>query len=127
MLVLLNEDEKLAIERAINTALTEVAEQFDVSVNSVREYIAAEENKQDRYQDIWNYVVDCGEQWTEDYPEGIHSGEVAAIYIIYEDIEDSNYDLWSTIAGAIEIYKTSDGYKNFEFRKETLIKRRNKL
>ena len=66
MLVLLNEEEKLAIERAINTALAEVAEQFDVSVNSVREYIAAEENKQDRYQDIWNYVVDCGEQWTED-------------------------------------------------------------
>jgi hypothetical protein len=120
MLRFLDEEQKTTLERMINHSLEDVANHFKVSVSTVRTYIADVQTREDRYEDIWNYIVDTGEQWTEDYPSGLHSGEVSAIYNIYEDIQDSNYDLWSTIANAVESYRASEEYRNFEFRKDKI-------
>lgn len=120
MLRFLDAEQKITLERMINHSLEDVANYFKVSVSTVRTYIADVQTREDRYEDIWNYIVDTGEQWTEDYPSGLHSGEVSAIYNIYTDIQDSNYDLWSTIASAIELYRASEEYRNFEFRKDKI-------
>lgn len=105
-------------EAKINELFEGIYKDFGfVSVEDMKDFIFRRKEREYRMEDIWSQIENTGEEWSEDYPEGIHSGEVSEIFKYFEKYEDSNFDLWTNIDNAIDRYKKSEAYKNFEFRK----------